>query len=104
MNPIYGLILCETGYISNLYYLDEINRISKKETASASASASVSTIDSIPKNHLEIIRDTCTREHGSNIIIPTKDVMNNVSLMELGHYIAIKYLNYIAEKNNKKNS
>jgi len=55
MNPIYGLIMCEYGYISNLYYLDETNRIRKESaSASASASASTSTIDGIPANHLEI--------------------------------------------------
>lgn len=58
--------------------------------------------------HAELIKHACIEEHGSRMIIPTRNIMENVSLKELGNYIAIKYVNKfrtekIAVRNQKGN-
>lgn len=80
MNPIYGLVYCEIGYVPNVFYLKE----SKIKN------------DFIPENHLDIIGKMI--KEGSTIR-PSRDIMNEtVTLTEIGEYIAIKYVNMIAEK------
>jgi hypothetical protein len=79
MNPIYGLVYCEIGYVPNVFYLTE----------------SKIKIDFIPENHLDII-DKMIKE--GSTIRPSRDIMNEkVTLTEIGQYIAIKYVNMIAE-------
>ena len=79
MNPIYGLVYCEIGYVPNVFYLRE----------------SKIKIDFIPENHLDIIGKMI--KEGSTIR-PSRDIMNEtVTLTEIGEYIAIKYVNMIAE-------
>ena len=40
-----------------------------------------------------VFKQTCTEEPGIKIIRPTNEIRDNVSLRELGNYIAIKYVN-----------
>ena len=53
LNPIYGLIYCNTGLISNYYNLSEINS------------------KSINAEEAKIIRETCYRIPGAQAIKPT---------------------------------
>jgi len=86
MNPIYGLIYCEIGYIPNIFFLEE-SEIKN---------------DFIPENHLRIIKKLCMREGVTTIIKPTRDIMNEkVTLTDIGQYIAIKYANMLAGKHEK---
>ena len=87
MNPIYGLVYCEIGYVPNIFYLRQSNF----------------TIDNVPQNHVDIIRNTCKQEPGSTVIKPTNNIMANVvTLTDIGHYIAIKYVNMIAASDDAK--
>ena len=112
MNPIHGLLLCETGYISNLYFLKKkglINDFSEyfSEKSEYEEMQKIYEKTRIIK-HSELIVQACIEEHGSRIIIPTKSILTGVSLKELGNYIAIKYVNKfrkekIAVRNSKGN-
>ena len=83
MNPIYGLVYCETGYISNIFFLNQIKL----------------TINNIPQNHIKIISKACAQEGETTVIRPTKNIRDHqVTLKDIGNYIAIKYVNMIAEK------
>ena len=88
MNPIYGLVYCEIGYITNIFYLEE----SGIEN------------DWIPENHVSIINELCKKEGDTTIIKPTRDILNNetVTLTDIGQYIAIKYVNMLAETDKEK--
>ncbi len=79
MNPIYGLVLCESGFVPNLFHLKLSGIIS----------------DPYLEKCANIVGSSCTREGKSTIIRPTNDIMNKVSLVELGRYIAIKYVNMV---------
>ena len=70
LNPIYGMILCNNGYIPNNYFLYKSKFINTDNS--------------------EIIEKTCKNING--IIQPTNDIMN-FKAIDFGHYIAIKYIN-----------
>ena len=81
LNPIYGMILCYSGFIPNNYFLLESKFIEK-------------TSESI------LIKKICTvipRIHDS--IRPTSDIINNIKQIDIGRFIAIKFINMIM--NNK---
>jgi hypothetical protein len=71
LNPIYGLIMCESGYVINNYYL-----------------AKSKLIDT-PESQL-IEKKICKEIPGS--IQPTNDIMK-LQPIDFGRYIAIKYIN-----------
>jgi len=71
LNPIYGLIMCESGYIINNYYLRESKLIDTPESI--------------------LIKKISKSIPGS--VQPTNDIMLNIRPIDIGHYIAIKYIN-----------
>jgi hypothetical protein len=89
MNPVYGLILCENGYVQNLYFLKKNGLL---DSFSENFSKNEKT-QQILKHHSEIINRACTQEYGSNIIIPTKEIMSSkFTPLDIGRYIAVKYV------------
>ncbi len=82
MNPLYGLIYCNTGLVSNYYNLSELKIQSK----------------SINKEESKIIKETCYRIPGTQAIKPTKKIFEKMTPKEIGIFIAAKYLNKIGEK------
>ena len=70
LNPIYGMILCNNGYIPNNYFLKMSQFIDTEQS--------------------NIIKKTCTNING--IIKPTKIIME-LKAIDFGRYIAIKYIN-----------
>jgi hypothetical protein len=68
LNPIYGLIMCESGYITNNFYLNKI----------------------INTNESKIINKIC--KDIEETIQPTNNIMN-LTPIDFGRYIAIKYIN-----------
>lgn len=111
-NPIHGLILCEIGYLSNLYFLQENKSLDTFSKYFVEMGETEETMQIFKKTiilrNATLIKSACTKEHGSNVIIPTKSIMYDVSLRELGNYIAIKYVNKfrtekIAVRNQKGN-
>ena len=71
LNPIYGCFMCESGYISNNYYLRESNLIDSNES--------------------KIIKKMCKKIPGA--IQPTNDIMQNIKPIDFGRFIAIKFIN-----------
>ena len=65
MNPIYGLVLCESGFVPNLFHLKLSGIIS----------------DPYLEKCANIVGSSCTREGKSTIIRPTNHIMNKVSLV-----------------------
>ncbi len=111
-NPIHGLILCEIGYLSNLYFLQENKSLDTFSKYFVEMGETEETLQIFKKTIISrnatLIKSACTKEHGSNVIIPTKSIMYDVTLRELGNYIAIKYVNKfrtekIAVRNQKGN-
>ncbi len=89
MNPIYGLFMCESGYLPNLYFLNKSRLL---ESFSENFCKNIIE-EELLKHHTEIINKACTQEHGSNIIIPTKEIMNKkFTPLDIGRYIAVKYI------------
>ena len=76
LNPIYGLIMCENGYIKNNYYLYQANFLTDERAKK---------IENISK----VIPGT---------IQPTNDIMKNTKPIDIGRYIALLY---ICSKNRK---
>jgi len=72
LNPIYGLILCENGYMSNNFFLKENKYIDTKES--------------------KIIKKICKEMPGHGTIKPTNPIMK-LKPVDFGRYIAIKYIN-----------
>jgi hypothetical protein len=70
MNPIYGCIMCNTGYISNNFYLHEIKAINTRES--------------------QIIQKMCNVIPGT--IQPKIDIQREMTAKDIGNYIAIKYI------------
>ena len=71
LNPIYGLIMCESGYIINNYYLRKSELINTPESI--------------------LIKKISNSIPGS--IQPTNDIINIIKPIDIGRYIAIKYIN-----------
>ena len=71
LNPIYGLIMCESGYIINNYYLKINNLITTEES--------------------KLIEKISKSIPGS--VQPTNNIMSNIKPIDIGRYIAIKYIN-----------
>ncbi len=80
MNPLYGLIYCNIGLVSNYYNLTEI----KSKSINAEES--------------KIIKETCYRIPGTQTIKPTKKIFEKINPKEIGIFIAAKYLNKVGEK------
>ena len=70
LNPIYGLIMCENGYIKNNYYLYQANFLTNDRAKK---------IENISK----VIPGT---------IQPTNDIMKNTKPIDIGRYIALLYI------------
>ncbi len=70
LNPIYGMILCNNGYITNNYLLN-INKFINTEES-------------------KTIRKVCNQNNG--ILQPTNDILK-LDPIVFGRYIAIKYIN-----------
>ena len=87
MNPIYGLVYCEIGYIPNIFFLKQ-NHFK---------------IDNIPQTHIDIILNTCKQDGETITIRPTNELMRDtITVTDIGHYIAIKYVNMIAASDGAK--
>ena len=71
LNPIYGLFFCESGFISNNYFLKKNNLINTIQTKNI--------------NFIKIIKEIPSG------ITPTNDIML-FSPIDFGRYIAIKYI------------
>jgi hypothetical protein len=71
LNPIYGLILCNTGKIPNNYYLHKSLFINTDES--------------------KLINKICKYDTGS--IRPTNDIMEDIKPYDYGFYAGIKYVN-----------
>ena len=72
LNPIYGLIMCETGYISNNYFLNKSKLIKTDES--------------------NTIKKICTHIPETLNIKPTMDILNKLKPIDFGRFIAIKYV------------
>ena len=70
LNPIYGLIMCENGYIKNNYYLYETNLLTDERAKKI-------------KNMSKVI---------PGAIQPTNDIMQNTKPIDIGRYIALLYI------------
>jgi hypothetical protein len=85
LNPIYGLILCNTGKIPNNFYLHKSKFINTDE--------------------IKLINKICKEDAGS--IRPTNDIIKDIKPYDYGFYAGIKYVykfykNFIEiTKNNK---
>ncbi len=127
MNPIYGLVLCETGYVPNLYALKKsglidsfskyfAEKISENIVEEDEKMLKFKIAERMILEHAIIVNRTCTKENGSNMMKPTKKIMKmeeveedeseseskskkkkekkqSITLVDLGRYIAIKYVN-----------
>jgi len=127
MNPIYGLVLCETGYVSNLHALKKsglidsfskyfAEKISENIVEEDKKMLEFTIAERTILEHAIIVNRTCTKENGSNMMKPTKKIMKmeeveedeseseskskkkkekkqSITLVDLGRYIAIKYVN-----------
>jgi len=99
MNPVYGLILCETGYMPNLYFLNK----SKLLDSFSKNYSKDEHIQTILKNHAKIISESCTEEPFLKIIKPTKHFMQSrLSPIDIGRHIAVKYVNKLAKTDPEK--
>ena len=78
LNPIYGMILCNNGYIPNNFFL------SKSKFINTENSKIINTENS------KIIKKTCKNING--ITQPTNNIMD-LDAIDFGRYIAIKYIN-----------
>ncbi len=107
LNPIYGLVLCESGYLQNLYFLKKsglIESFSENYSKLYDEEMQKKVKDDILE-YTTIIHKSCTHIRGLNILKPTNDMMNmdpQESLLDLGRYIAVKYLNKIILPKEKK--
>jgi hypothetical protein len=70
MNPIYGYIMCNTGFIPNNFYLKEIEAIDTDES--------------------NIISKLCNVVPGN--VQPKNEFINNFKARQIGKYIAMKYI------------
>ena len=74
LNPIYGVIMCETGYITNNYWLGKKRSDEKNESIT---------------NEMNFVYKT------SRLVIPniqpTIDIMKYVNAYDIGNYIALLY-------------
>jgi len=70
LNPIYGLVLCENGYITNNYFLQKLKKSSDDDK-------------------IEFIHKSVRSIPGG--VQPTKSIMDNIKPIDIGRYIAIKY-------------
>ena len=91
LNPIYGLYMCESGYIINNYYLYDILFKTK---------------NNINKDNNELISRAIkkiSKIEGTSIVRPT-DKISNISSLDIGRYLALMYLykKYNENINNKK--
>jgi hypothetical protein len=75
LNPIYGLILCNTGKIPNNYYLHKSKFINTDES--------------------KLINNICKYDTGS--IRPTNDIAEEIKPYDYGFYAGIKYIYKIYE-------
>jgi hypothetical protein len=80
LNPIYGLILCNNGFITNNYYLKEF--INKNNN---------SLQEDIDTN---VIICKIVKEESIGLIKPTNDIMQKITPKCFGRFIAIKYLHF----------
>jgi len=83
LNPIYGLIMCETGYLCNthcLYHLYK-NTVPDKNNTKIHA-----------LNQDRIIYDNVI-QMVHNHIQPNSTILNTIKPIDIGKYIAIKYIN-----------
>ena len=71
LNPIYGLILCENGYLSNNYFLYKSNVIQTELG--------------------KIINNVCNHIEGR--FQPTNNILFKLQPIDFGRYIANKYIN-----------
>ena len=76
LNPIYGLYMCESGFVINNFYLDDIERTQLTKT----------------------IRILTKEIPGS--IQPTNEIMINVTPEDIGRYAALLYSNLFYKINN----
>jgi hypothetical protein len=74
LNPIYGLLLCSSGFIPNNFYLNLSKII----------------VDDVSK----IIKKIAKEENFASIK-PTNDIMTDIKPIDIGRYIGIKYINMI---------
>ena len=72
LNPIYGLVMYKSGFISNTFHLHNSGFIDTPIS--------------------KIIKKSCKIEP-SGIIKPTNDIMQKIKPIDFGRYIAIKYIN-----------
>jgi hypothetical protein len=85
MNPIHGLVLCNTGYIPNIYWLNKSNFINQKLMPYLSEQSLADLT-----NKGELINKVCKDIPGN--IQPTNKLMD-FKPIDYGRYIAIKYFN-----------
>ena len=84
MNPIYGMILCYNGFLTNNYYLHKNKFINTNES--------------------RLINKICKKIPYS--VRPTNYIMKEIKPIDIGRYIAIKYIDKndniikIIDKNN----
>jgi len=71
LNPIYGLILCSNGYITNNFYIYKHKYISDKTSK---------------------VISKISKEESIGLIKPTNDIMR-LKPIDFGRYIGIKYIN-----------
>ena len=72
LNPIYGLYMCESGFIINSYWLFRN--------------------DLTDDTNIQIINRLCTGIPGTGIVKPTKDILKYYTPIDIGRYIALLYI------------
>ena len=85
MNPIHGLVLCNTGYIPNIYWLNKSKFINQKLMPYLSEKSLA-----VLTKKGELINKVCKDIPGN--IQPTNKLMD-FKPIDYGRYIAIKYFN-----------
>ena len=86
LNPIYGLILCNNGFITNNYYL--------KEFINNSNNNFDPTVIDINNTICKIVK-----KESEGLIKPINDIMTVMTPISFGRFIAIKYLHLIGKIN-----
>jgi hypothetical protein len=81
LNPIHGAFLYGSGYITNLYHLQNINIINTNESIA--------------------LKKICTAI--PNKVLPTNDIRNELTPINIGRLIAIKYI-FMSEKHLELNN